>query len=169
MLLAAIHLNSSLRRTARCIEVSNGKFASRERAPFIAINRNELRGKIRQDVCKFFCTLWLPMKHMIGILRYLWRKYHLYSNASCLKEIRSPQFWPKETLGPIIAQYKKDRRNSQRRFARSGEICPLVPCLFWEGGPEAPIFLLAPPLVPLRRNVGPRGPKAVARSVKAHL
>ena len=76
--MAAIHLNSSLlRRTARCIEVSNGKFASRERAPFIAINRSELRGEIRQDVCKFFCTLWLPMKSMFGILRYLWRKCHV--------------------------------------------------------------------------------------------
>ena len=32
----------------------------------------------------------------------------LYWNASCLKEIRSPKFWPKETLGPILAQYKKD-------------------------------------------------------------
>jgi hypothetical protein len=31
-----------------------------------------------------------------------------YWNASCLKEIHSPKFWPKETLGPIIAQYKKD-------------------------------------------------------------
>ena len=32
----------------------------------------------------------------------------LYWNASCLKEIRSPKFWPKETLEPILAQYKKD-------------------------------------------------------------
>ncbi len=32
----------------------------------------------------------------------------LYWNASCLKEIRSPKFWPKETLDPILAQYKKD-------------------------------------------------------------
>ncbi|MGH6818960.1 MAG: hypothetical protein ACREC1_09340 [Methylovirgula sp.] len=32
----------------------------------------------------------------------------LYWNASCLKEIRSPKFWPKQTLGPILAQYKKD-------------------------------------------------------------
>ena len=32
----------------------------------------------------------------------------LYWNDSCLKEIRSPKFWPKETLGPILAQYKKD-------------------------------------------------------------
>ena len=32
----------------------------------------------------------------------------LYWNASCLKEIRAPKFWPKETLGPILAQYKKD-------------------------------------------------------------
>lgn len=32
----------------------------------------------------------------------------LYWNASCLKEIRAPKFWPTETLGPILAQYKKD-------------------------------------------------------------
>ncbi len=32
----------------------------------------------------------------------------LYWNASCLTEIRSPKFWPKETLGPILVQYKKD-------------------------------------------------------------
>jgi hypothetical protein len=32
----------------------------------------------------------------------------LYWNASCLQEIRSPKFWPKETLGPVIAQYKED-------------------------------------------------------------
>jgi hypothetical protein len=31
-----------------------------------------------------------------------------YWNASCLNEIRSPKFWPKETLEPILAQYKKD-------------------------------------------------------------
>jgi hypothetical protein len=32
----------------------------------------------------------------------------LYWNASCLREIRSPKFWPKETLEPILAQYKED-------------------------------------------------------------
>jgi hypothetical protein len=32
----------------------------------------------------------------------------LYWNASCLAEIRIPKFWPKETLEPILAQYKKD-------------------------------------------------------------
>jgi hypothetical protein len=32
----------------------------------------------------------------------------LYWNASCLKEIRSPKFWSKEILEPILAQYKKD-------------------------------------------------------------
>jgi hypothetical protein len=32
----------------------------------------------------------------------------LYWNASCLKEISAPKFWPKETLEPIIAQYKRD-------------------------------------------------------------
>lgn len=32
----------------------------------------------------------------------------LYWNASCLKEIGTPKFWPKETLEPILVQYKKD-------------------------------------------------------------
>jgi hypothetical protein len=31
----------------------------------------------------------------------------LYWNPSCLKEIRAPEFWPNETPGPILAQYKK--------------------------------------------------------------
>jgi len=32
----------------------------------------------------------------------------LYWNASCLREIGAPKFWPKETLEPILAQYKRD-------------------------------------------------------------
>jgi hypothetical protein len=32
----------------------------------------------------------------------------LYWNASCLKEVGSPKFWPKETLEPILARYKED-------------------------------------------------------------
>jgi len=32
----------------------------------------------------------------------------LYWNASCLAEIRSPKFWPRQTLEPIIAQYKSN-------------------------------------------------------------
>jgi hypothetical protein len=32
----------------------------------------------------------------------------LYWNVSCLTEIRSPKFWPKETLEPILVQYRKD-------------------------------------------------------------
>lgn len=32
----------------------------------------------------------------------------LYWNASCLREIRVPKFWPKETLEPIIEKYRKD-------------------------------------------------------------
>ncbi|QKD06288.1 hypothetical protein [Mesorhizobium loti] len=31
-----------------------------------------------------------------------------YWNASCLKEIGTPKFWPRKTLEPMIAQYKKD-------------------------------------------------------------
>ena len=32
----------------------------------------------------------------------------LYWSASCLKDIHSPKFWSKKTLGPILARYKKD-------------------------------------------------------------
>jgi len=35
-------------------------------------------------------------------------KAGLYWNGSCLKAIGAPKFWPKETLEPIIAQYKQD-------------------------------------------------------------
>ncbi|MCP3669932.1 MAG: hypothetical protein GY814_05775 [Gammaproteobacteria bacterium] len=34
----------------------------------------------------------------------------LYWNASCLRVIRSPKFWQKETLEPIIAQYQNDHQ-----------------------------------------------------------
>jgi hypothetical protein len=33
----------------------------------------------------------------------------LYWNAFCLREIGAPKFWSKETLGPVLAQYNKDR------------------------------------------------------------
>jgi hypothetical protein len=32
----------------------------------------------------------------------------LYWNASCLREIGVPNFWPRETLEPALAQYKED-------------------------------------------------------------
>jgi hypothetical protein len=32
----------------------------------------------------------------------------LYWNASCLREIGSPNFWPRETLEPVLVQYEKD-------------------------------------------------------------
>ena len=32
----------------------------------------------------------------------------LYWNASCLKEIRSPKFWSRESLEPILIQHRKD-------------------------------------------------------------
>jgi hypothetical protein len=32
----------------------------------------------------------------------------LYWSATCLRVIRAPKFWPKETLEPILAQHKKD-------------------------------------------------------------
>ncbi|MCA6119320.1 hypothetical protein J6524_31275 [Bradyrhizobium sp. WSM 1738] len=31
-----------------------------------------------------------------------------YWNASCLKEIGAPKFWPRQTIEPILAQYKRD-------------------------------------------------------------
>jgi hypothetical protein len=34
----------------------------------------------------------------------------LYWNASCLREIRAPKFWPRETLEPMLIEYfEKDR------------------------------------------------------------
>ncbi len=36
----------------------------------------------------------------------------LYWNASCLEEIHSPRFWPKETLEPLLAQFNKDHPQS---------------------------------------------------------
>ena len=33
----------------------------------------------------------------------------LYWNASCLREIRAPKFWPKETLEPILIKLRKDQ------------------------------------------------------------
>lgn len=32
----------------------------------------------------------------------------LYWNASCLREIGAPNFWPREMLEPVLAEYKKD-------------------------------------------------------------
>ena len=32
----------------------------------------------------------------------------LYWNASCLREIRAPKYWPKEALEPIIVRYEKN-------------------------------------------------------------
>lgn len=32
----------------------------------------------------------------------------VYWNASCLREIRSPKFWPNETLEPILRRYERD-------------------------------------------------------------
>jgi hypothetical protein len=37
----------------------------------------------------------------------------LYWNASCLREIRSPNFWPRETLEPVLVQYEKDHPQPQ--------------------------------------------------------
>jgi hypothetical protein len=39
----------------------------------------------------------------------------LYWNTSCLKEISSPKFWPKETLEPILARYEKDHQAPPQR------------------------------------------------------
>ena len=34
----------------------------------------------------------------------------LYWNASCLSEIRSPNFWPRDTLEPILMKYREDHK-----------------------------------------------------------
>jgi hypothetical protein len=47
----------------------------------------------------------------------------LYWNASCLRAIRSPKFWPKETLEPIIAQYRKDHAPPPEWRPRPLPIC----------------------------------------------
>ena len=44
----------------------------------------------------------------------------LYWNASCLREIRAPKFWPKEKLEPIIDKYRK---SLPKRPARPLPIC----------------------------------------------
>jgi hypothetical protein len=41
----------------------------------------------------------------------------LYWNVSCLTEIGSPRFWPRRTLEPILAQYKKDHAAAPPRSA----------------------------------------------------
>jgi hypothetical protein len=40
-----------------------------------------------------------------------------YWNVSCLKEIGSPRFWPRQTLEPILAQYKKSHPAAPPRSA----------------------------------------------------
>jgi hypothetical protein len=44
-----------------------------------------------------------------------------YWNASCLKEIGAPKFWPEESLGPVLAQYKRDHPPPPQRPL---PICP---------------------------------------------
>ncbi|MBK1650400.1 hypothetical protein [Rhabdochromatium marinum] len=38
----------------------------------------------------------------------------LYWNASCLKEIGAPKFWPKEQLEPVLARYKRKHPSGPR-------------------------------------------------------
>ena len=45
----------------------------------------------------------------------------LYWNASCLKQIGSPKFWPRAVLEPIIARYQDDHPAPP---PRSLPICP---------------------------------------------
>jgi hypothetical protein len=58
----------------------------------------------------------------------------LYWNASCLKEIGPPKFWPKETLDPLVAQYKKDHPTPPQRptpvCTRRWDFA-VVPCLLY--------------------------------------
>jgi len=39
----------------------------------------------------------------------------LYWNLSCLNEIRSPKFWPRDSLEPILIQYRKDHPEAPPR------------------------------------------------------
>jgi hypothetical protein len=39
----------------------------------------------------------------------------LYWNASCLKEIGAPKFWPKETLEPMLVQFQRDHPTPPQR------------------------------------------------------
>jgi len=39
----------------------------------------------------------------------------LYWNASCLKEIGAPKFWPKETLEPVLTRYNRDHPTPPER------------------------------------------------------
>jgi hypothetical protein len=39
----------------------------------------------------------------------------LYWNASCLKQIHAPKFWSKSSLGPILAQYRKEHPPSPEK------------------------------------------------------
>jgi hypothetical protein len=41
----------------------------------------------------------------------------LYWNASCLREIASPKFWPKEALEPLLVQFAKDHPDPPERPA----------------------------------------------------
>jgi hypothetical protein len=53
-----------------------------------------------------------------------------------LEEIRSPKFWPKETLDPILAQYKEDHPEPPQPptpICKEPEIC-LLCCRSAAGG-----------------------------------
>jgi hypothetical protein len=39
----------------------------------------------------------------------------LYWNASCLKEMGAPKFWPKETLEPMLVQFQRDHPTPPQR------------------------------------------------------
>ena len=39
----------------------------------------------------------------------------LYWNRACLRAIRSPRFWPRETLQPIIDEWRESLPPRQRR------------------------------------------------------
>jgi len=70
------------------------------------------------------CTSWSPAdaEQMISMVKnnpttlYIYpesrdiaaTKSGAYWNASCLKEIGAPKFWPRKTLEPMIARYKND-------------------------------------------------------------
>ena len=60
----------------------------------------------------------------------------LYWNASCLRAIGSPKFWPKETLEPIIVQYTRNHRRAATANADVPRAVKFVPCC-WLLAPSA--------------------------------
>ncbi len=77
----------------------------------------------------------------------------LYWNASCLKEIGKPKFWPKETLEPVIAKYKADHPAPppQPTPLCKGQLAPPVPT----PRPQHELLAGPPPPIPVPADSKP--------------